>query len=93
MACHVYDPNYAKVMTIIVCDMQSKDVESQVFMWMAFIKVMKVKVIQMLESRGSWLIVFKPIGMLFTLCLADQETFLNHCTTKKKLVFSIGFSP
>jgi hypothetical protein len=43
MACHVYDPNYAKVMTIIVCDMQSKDVESQVFMWRAFIKVMKAK--------------------------------------------------
>ncbi len=45
------------------------------------------------SSRGSWLIVPKPIGMLFTLCLAHQKTFPNHCTTKKKLVFSIGFSP
>jgi hypothetical protein len=41
MACHVYDPNYAKVMTIVVCDMQLKDVEFQVIIWKAFVKVMK----------------------------------------------------
>jgi hypothetical protein len=40
MACHVYDPNYVKVVTILVCDMQSKDVDSQVFMWKALIKVL-----------------------------------------------------
>jgi len=28
MACHVYDPNYVKVMIVAICDMQSKDVES-----------------------------------------------------------------
>jgi len=32
MACHVYDRNYVKVMTIVVCDMQSKDMDFQVFM-------------------------------------------------------------
>jgi hypothetical protein len=41
MACHVYDPNYAKVMTIVICDMQLKDVEFQVLIWKAFVKVMK----------------------------------------------------
>jgi hypothetical protein len=33
MACHVCDPKYYKVMTIIVCDMQSKDVKTQHIMW------------------------------------------------------------
>jgi hypothetical protein len=42
------------------------------------------------SSRGSWLIVPKPIGMLFTLCLAHQKTFPNHCTKKKNLSFPLG---
>jgi hypothetical protein len=29
MACHVYNPTYCKVMTIKICDMQSKDIEAQ----------------------------------------------------------------
>jgi hypothetical protein len=29
MACHVYDSSYCRVMTIAVCDMQSKDVAVQ----------------------------------------------------------------
>ncbi len=41
MACHVYDPNYAKVMTIVICDMQLKDVKFQVLISKAFVKVMK----------------------------------------------------
>jgi hypothetical protein len=28
MACHVYDPNYVRVMTIAICDMQLENVES-----------------------------------------------------------------
>lgn len=40
MACHVYDPVYQRVMTIAVCDMQSKDTESQQLMWEALIHVM-----------------------------------------------------
>ena len=33
MACHVYDFVYCKVMTIAVCDMQSKDCSAQVLFW------------------------------------------------------------
>jgi hypothetical protein len=33
MAYHVYDPTYYKGMTIVICDMQSKDTETQQIMW------------------------------------------------------------
>ncbi len=33
MVCHVYDSRYCKMMTIIVCDMQSKDTKAQQIMW------------------------------------------------------------
>jgi hypothetical protein len=33
MACHVYDPTYYKVLTIMVCDMQFEDIEVQRLMW------------------------------------------------------------
>jgi hypothetical protein len=33
MACHVYNLAYCKVMTIAICDMQSKDIEAQHIMW------------------------------------------------------------
>jgi hypothetical protein len=36
MACHVYDPINFRVMTIVMFDMQVKDVEFQVLMWGAF---------------------------------------------------------
>lgn len=41
MACHVCDPIYFKVLTIVVCDMQVKDVKFQVLMWQALLRVMK----------------------------------------------------
>jgi hypothetical protein len=33
MVCHVYDPTYCKVLTIMVCDMQFEDIEVQRLMW------------------------------------------------------------
>lgn len=33
MACHVYDSQYCRVMTIAICDMQSEDVRAQTVMW------------------------------------------------------------
>ncbi len=33
MACHVYDLAYYKVMTIVIFDMQSKDIETQQIVW------------------------------------------------------------
>lgn len=33
MACHVYDLVYCKVMTITVCDIESKDIEVHYMLW------------------------------------------------------------
>jgi hypothetical protein len=33
MACHVYDPIYYKVMSIIICNMQFEDTEAQCIFW------------------------------------------------------------
>ncbi len=33
MACHIYDPVYCKVMTIVVCHMQFEDMEARCMMW------------------------------------------------------------
>ncbi len=33
MACHIYDIFYCKVMMIMICDMQSKDIEAQCILW------------------------------------------------------------
>lgn len=33
MACHVDDPSYYKVMTIVICDMQFEEIEVQRIMW------------------------------------------------------------
>jgi hypothetical protein len=37
--CHMYDLIYYKMMTIVVCDMQSKDIEIQSAMWKKLNKV------------------------------------------------------
>jgi hypothetical protein len=41
MACHVYNPIYVRVMTIVVYGMQLKDIDCQILMWRALVKVMK----------------------------------------------------
>jgi hypothetical protein len=33
MGCHVYNPKYCKVLTIVICDMEFKDTKVQRFMW------------------------------------------------------------
>ena len=40
MACHVYDTEYKKVMTIAMCDMQSEDTEVQVQFWRSLNAIM-----------------------------------------------------
>ncbi len=47
MACHVSDPNYVRVMTVTICDMQLEDVEFQVLMWRAFVKLMNANGVHM----------------------------------------------
>jgi hypothetical protein len=39
-------------MTIAICDMQSEDVEFQVLMWRALMKLMKTNGIHMPQFRG-----------------------------------------
>jgi hypothetical protein len=51
-------------MMIAMCDMHSKDVEFQVLMWRALVKVMKVNGVNNLQFKGF------IIEMLFELCLA-----------------------
>ena len=41
MACHVYDTEYKKVMTIAMCDMQSEDTEVQVQFWRSLNAIMR----------------------------------------------------
>jgi hypothetical protein len=52
MACHVYNPHYYEVITIVMCDMHSKDVEFQVLMWRALVKAMKVNGVNNLQFKG-----------------------------------------
>ncbi len=40
---HMYDPIYYKMMTIVMCDMQSKDIEVQSEMWWKLNKVIAKK--------------------------------------------------
>jgi hypothetical protein len=41
MGCHVYDMTYYKVLIIIICDMQSDDLDSQVFMRSSLTRLVK----------------------------------------------------
>ena len=40
MSCDVYDVEFCRLMTIAVCEMMSKDMDSQMLMWLALNKVM-----------------------------------------------------
>jgi len=51
MAYHIYDTIYYKVMIFVVCDMQSKDIETQCMVW----KKLKVVV----ENKGMGTPIFK----------------------------------
>jgi len=41
--CHVYDPIYYKVRTIVVCDMQSEDMKVQCILWKKLNAIVKKK--------------------------------------------------
>jgi hypothetical protein len=51
MACHIYNPFYCKVMTIMVCDIKSKDTQVQCIMWGKFNVV--------IEKKGLGTFIFK----------------------------------
>ena len=52
MACHVYDTEYKKVMTIAMCDMQSEDTEVQVQFWQSLNAVMHRHGVRNLNFKG-----------------------------------------
>jgi hypothetical protein len=51
-ACHVYNSVYYKVMTIMVCDMQSKDTEVQCIVWRKLNTVVEKKRLGMPLFKG-----------------------------------------
>ncbi len=52
MACHVYDLIYCKVMTIVICDMQSKDIKVQQIMWTKLNEMMLKKKFPKSKFKG-----------------------------------------
>ena len=91
MACHVYDSQYCRVMTVAVCDMQSEDCEAQCVMWRCLNEVMArygVLIVNfmgfMADSVGAnWNAVRKIYGSGDTQTkMPDRErTYLLHWTT------------
>ena len=37
LACHVYDPDFRRITTITICDMQSEDSNSQCLLWFGIV--------------------------------------------------------
>jgi hypothetical protein len=64
MACHVYDSAYCRVMTIAVCDMQSKDAAAQMVLWENLNDVMGRHGVPEPKFKVSWRIVLKQTGLL-----------------------------
>jgi len=52
MACHVYDPIYCKVMTIVICDMQSRGIKTQQIMWTKLNEMMLKNRFPKLKFKG-----------------------------------------
>lgn len=52
MACYVYDSAYCRVMTIVVCDMQSEDVVAQSILWHGLNKVMERHGVRNVNFKG-----------------------------------------
>ena len=63
MACHVYDSKYCRVMSIVVCDMQSKDTIAQTIFWKNLNAVVARHDISNPKFKASWQIVRRRIGM------------------------------
>ena len=89
MACHVYDTEYKKVMTIAMCDMQSEDTEVQVQFWRSLNAVMRRHGVETPISRASWHIAPWPIGMRFALCTA-VDLPMSKCRIGRGHVCCIG---
>lgn len=52
MACHVYDSQYCRVMTVAVCDMQSEDARAQSLLWRGLNGVMAKHKVNNVNFKG-----------------------------------------
>ncbi len=86
MACHVYDPVYCKVLTIVVCGM--KTLKFNNLCGQSLMKRCWNTSFQNLISRDLWLIVHKPIGIWSELFMV-QGTPLSRWLIRSALVYSI----
>ena len=90
MACHVYDTKYYKVMTIALCDMQSKDAKAQELFWTQLNSVMRENGVEDVNFKGfmadsaqaNWNAVRKVYGNGDpAVCMEGREhTCLFHWT-------------
>ena len=51
-ACHVYDSKYYKVMTIVLCDMQSEDAAAHELFWLELNEVMRKNRVENTNFKG-----------------------------------------
>jgi hypothetical protein len=76
MGVHIYDPEYCKVITIAVCDMQSESSDAQTQVWLSMLNI--------LDKNGMSNVNFKGF-----MCDSTQANF-NVVRTKRGHVNFIG---
>jgi hypothetical protein len=89
MACHVYNHDYYKMMTIMIYDMQSKDIKVQQIMWTKLNETMlkngfpkpKLKRFMANSAQTNW-----KLSKLFMV----MGTLLSRRLIKSAHVYSIG---
>jgi hypothetical protein len=61
MACHMYDPTYYKMMTIVICDLQYEDTKIQQIMWTKLNEMLLKHGFPNSNFKDSCMIAHKPI--------------------------------
>lgn len=87
-----YDATCCRVMTIVVCNMQSEDSTSQVIVWKNLNTVMACHDVPNRTLKGSWRIAPQQIGTWFTSYMVVQ---MHLCLwrTRREHASSIGPNP
>jgi hypothetical protein len=88
MVCHVYNSAYCKVMTIVICDMQSKGLEVQQVMWTklndTMLKHMFLKsnfkgfTVDNAQANWNMVIIVYGLGDPFMRMVDKESTCLFH---------------
>ena len=76
-ACHIYDKDYCKVMTIVLWDMQFEDARAYEFFWLQLNKVTLKMEKRIQISRDLWLTVLEPISTMSAkyMAVGTQATY------------------